>query len=50
MESGVHMSEKDSNKLNEEEEIIELQEELDEEALSVIFRLYDKTFKDLADR
>lgn len=43
------MSEKESNNLNEEE-IIELQEELDEEAFAVILRLYDKTFKDLADR
>lgn len=44
------MCEKECSDLNEEEEIIELHDGLDEEALSVIFRLYDKTFKDLVDR
>lgn len=43
------MCENQSNNVNEVE-IMELQEELAEEALSVIFRLYDKTFKDLAGR
>lgn len=43
------MSENQSNNVNEDENI-EIHEELDEEALSVIFRLYDKTFKDLVDR
>ena len=42
------MSEKEDNNLNEE--VIEFHDELDEEVLSVILRLYDKTFKDLVDR
>lgn len=43
------MSEKEDNHTNEEE-IIELHDEIDEEAWSVILRLYDKTFKNLVDR
>lgn len=35
--------------LNIEEEI-EFEKEIDQEALSVILRLYDKTIKDLVDR
>lgn len=42
------MSKKEHTNSNEEEIIV--QEEVDEEALSVIFRLYDKTLKDLVDR
>lgn len=45
------MEEKENKKpIENEEDIIELHEELDEEALGVIFRLYDKTFKDLVNR
>lgn len=43
------MDEKAPQNPNEEEEIIEVTE-IDEEALNVILRLYDKTFKDLANR
>lgn len=43
------MSEKEDDNSNEEE-IIELHDEIDEEAWSVILRLYDKTSKDLVDK
>lgn len=33
-----------------QEDTVEMVEEVDQEALSVIFRLYDKTIKDLVDR
>lgn len=39
----------DDNTPQESEEI-ELEEELDEEAFDVIRRLYDNTFRDLANR
>lgn len=38
---------KDKNEMDED---IQIEKELDQEALDVIFRLYDKTFKDLAKR
>jgi hypothetical protein len=41
--------EKEIKKDNEEENEI-FENELDEEALNVIKRLYDKTFKELVDR
>lgn len=41
-------NEKDLKKEQEETEIFE--KELDQEALDVIKRLYDKTFKELVDR
>lgn len=38
------------NHSNEEEFEVTTENEINEEALDVIFRLYDKTFKDLVDR
>jgi hypothetical protein len=35
---------------NQEEEIDKFEKELDQDALDVIKRLYDKTFKELVDR
>ncbi|MEW9053607.1 MAG: hypothetical protein AB2392_20770 [Neobacillus sp.] len=35
---------------NQEEELDLFEKELDQDALDVIKRLYDKTFKDLVDR
>lgn len=39
--------EKDRNYKDQE---VEIQTEIDEEALDVVFRLYDKTFKELVER
>ena len=44
------MDDKQQPKESKQEETVELVEEVDQEALSVIFRLYDKTIKDLVDR
>ena len=41
---------KEIENLNNEDVVIEEVNELDEEALDVIMRLYDKTFKDLVNR
>lgn len=35
---------------NEVDKDIQIEKEIDQEALDVIFRLYDKTFRDLAER
>lgn len=40
-------NEKNKNKMDQD---IQIEKEIDQEALDVIFRLYDKTFKDLAER
>ncbi len=37
-------------KNQKDEDVIEMVDELDEEALDVIIRLYDKTIKDLVER
>lgn len=43
--------EKEKNVKNiEDEQIVEFVDEIDEEIMSVIYRLYDKTLKDLVNR
>lgn len=45
------MSELENEKSkNEVDKDIQIEKEIDQEALDVIFRLYDKTFRDLAER
>lgn len=44
------MSEFNKTKKDEKNEEVHLEKKIDEEALDVVFRLYDKTFKDLVDR
>lgn len=44
------MSKDENIKNTNNEDTVEIDETLDEEALDVVFRLYDKTIKDLVDR
>jgi len=47
---GEEMSEFEKNKKDEKNEEIQLEKKIDQEALDVVFRLYDETFKDLVER
>jgi len=44
------MSEFKKNKKDEKNEEVQLEKKIDQEALDVVFRLYDETFKDLVER
>ena len=39
-----------NNKQEKQVHMIEFEEKVDKEVLEIIFRLYDKTFRDLVDR
>lgn len=46
----MKMSDFKKNKKDEKNEEIQLERKIDQEALDVVFRLYDETFKDLVER
>lgn len=46
----MRYNEKDSEEDKDFKHNIQMEENIDKEALDVIFRLYDKTFKDLVER
>ena len=48
--TGDNMSEINKSKKEEKNEEVQLEKKIDQEALDVVFRLYDETFKDLVER